>query len=169
MTATPNGEPKAPEENTPFVETAPSTAENGTENTEPEGPNTTMTEKSEAPAKSAAKGEWVAYAESLGIDSSGTVKEIQERIDNADDPHLSEDGDSEEILLGLQGEHLPISFVSGNLLGEVKVNAAGIRVLNVGIVGMIGVEPASVVLEEADDFDKLLSGLRQIAREKLAQ
>ena len=35
----------------------------------------------ERPALGAAKGKWVAYADSLGVDSSGTKDDIIERID----------------------------------------------------------------------------------------
>lgn len=166
MTATPNGEPKAPEENNPFVETAaPTELEKDTEN----GAESTSA-KLEKPKKSASKPEWVAYAEQEGVDTSGTSKEIQARF-SADAQNDSEPTSEfeEDVLTQLHGENLPISFVAGTLIGQVKVNAAGIRVLNVGLNGWIGDNGVEVVIEEAGDFEKLLSGLRDIAGQKLAQ
>lgn len=174
MTATPNGEPKAPEENAPFVETAaPSEPEkdSGSETTTPEDPaKLEKSEEPKAPAKTAPKPEWVAYAESKGVDSSGTVKEIQARLsgDAQNDAEPTSEFE-DDILTQLHGEHLPISFVVGTLIGQVKVNAAGIRVLNVGLNGWIGDNGVEVVIDEAGDFEKLLSGLREIAGQKLAQ
>lgn len=166
MTATPNGEPKAPEENNPFVETGsaptpPDQIENDAESTPA---------KLEKPKKSASKQEWVAYAEQEGVDSSGTSKEIQARF-SADAQNDSEPTSEfeDDVLTQLYGEHLPISFVAGTLIGQIKVNAAGIRVLNVGLNGWIGDNGVEVVIEEAGDFEKLLSGLREIAGQKLAQ
>lgn len=167
MTATPNGEPKAPEENAPFVETAaPAEPEKSKEPEE----STTDPDEPKAPAKTAPKPEWVAYAEAKGVDSSGTVKEIQARLsgDAQNDAEPTSEFE-DDILTQLHGEHLPISFVAGTLIGQVKVNAAGIRVLNVGLNGWIGDNGVEVVIEEAGDFEKLLSGLREIAGQKLAQ
>lgn len=173
MTATPNGEPKAPEENNPFIETgsAPTQAENGVESTAT-GESSTEPDPSKLgkPKKSASKLEWVAYAEQEGVDSSGTSKEIQARF-SADAQNDSEPTSEfeDDVLAQLHGENLPISFVSGTLIGQVKVNPAGIRVLNVGLNGWIGDNGVEVVIEEAGDFEKLLSGLRDIAGQKLAQ
>lgn len=170
MTTTPDGLSKAAEENNPFDEgTAPALAENGVESTAT-GEASTEPAKLEKPKKSASKPEWVAYAEQEGVDSSGTAKEIQARFDAtaiSDAEPTSEHED--DILAQLQGEHLPISSVAGDLLAEVKVNAAGIRVLNVSLNGYIGVEPVTIRVEQAGDLELLLSQLREIAGQKLAQ
>jgi len=46
---------------------------------EPEGPPTPVVDPS-PPPRAAGKAEWVAYAESVGIDASGTKAEIVERV-----------------------------------------------------------------------------------------
>jgi 3-deoxy-D-manno-octulosonate 8-phosphate phosphatase KdsC-like HAD superfamily phosphatase len=56
-------------------------------------------EKATAPAQSAPKSEWVAYAESLGLDGEGTKAEIQDAVAKAESDQAAEsqgsgDGDS---------------------------------------------------------------------------
>ena len=68
-----------------------------------------------------------------------------------------------EILAEVKHERLPLSAVVGDVFGIVKVNPAGIVVLEVSMHGFIGVEPVAVPVEQASDIEKVVQTLRDQA------
>lgn len=168
MTATPPGESKAPEENSPIENPFAETTE-GTEPAKPDPEPETAPEPIPEPKAGASKPEWQAYAEALGLSSEGTVQEIKDRIAEAktfpEDPEAEKE---DEVLSELLGEHLPISAQSGDLTGSVFINPAGIPCITISITGMIGDTGLVTPATQASDFEHVVNALREIAHAKLA-
>lgn len=172
MTATPPGESKAPEENSPienpFAETE---AEKSTDpvKTENDEVEPTPEEKPKRPGKSASKVAWQDYAAALGHSTEGTTAEIIARIDNESGAKSNPEEDEEdEVLSKLLGEHLPISAQSGDLTGSVFINPAGIPCITISITGMIGDTGLVIPATQASGFEHVVNALREIAHTKLA-
>lgn len=169
MTATPNGEPKAPEDNATFAEaTSGSQVEDQRLNpdahveTDPRTKDTgNGAVEAELPKSNASKEAWVKYAKARQINVEGlTTAQIKARLSAASPEAEESTGSDEEVLSTVDNANLPISAVVGEILGTVRVNPAGIVVLDLTMNGYIGIDPLSVPVEDAGDFEAVLESLR---------